>query len=692
MQALRGRATALLATAAFAALTILGALGTPSVPSARADGLTPLTLEQPAAGDVVFSDSAGVFATVFAGLGAFGDLVAVTDPVGDPICASLVQDDGTWSCTATTLADFFGEVSITDSATTIVRMLGAVNPPHLDPSQVDGITTDDPAFVTSGRAAPGASVAVFRDGEPACSAVADAAGDWGCALALTDAEVGTAALTATQTPTYAATASAPSPPTPLVYQLPVIVIPVVPMDPVDPVDSTPPVIRAEPAAPDSGAAGASAPSSATGSEAAPTASSSLGAEPTGEPVRVAADRPSGPLGGESGDTMAVQSVDPVDPTPGDAADRRVDGRQRPTAGMNAPASAASQPAATTSARPAASGWNDPTRFGTALRPPGAIPFGSPAFAVSVLVVAAGFLLLLALPAELLQSTIRENHHRIAPGLIRLLRRTPWTRTAPARRALTRRIARTGLVGPMVIVLITAAVSAFADPSTGFDARSVRLLLALALVMLVVNGVGIATGGLLAARLHRVATVVSPRPLTLLLVVASVIVSRLADLQPGLLFGLVLGVEFGSRLRRRPLGRITVVTSSTLLVLGIASWIAFGLLTPAWRAHPGFANQLAAEVLTGITVEAIAGLAIALLPLAFLDGSTIFSASKTAWAVLYSVVLAAFAVVILPLPSSWVEVPSLASPWAFGSAAFAVISVATWAGFRFIRPRALELSR
>ncbi len=702
-----GATVALLASAAFATL---GGPGLSSPPSAFAESTTPLTLEQPNAGEVFVSDSAGVFSAVFTGLGAFGDLVTVSDPAADPICEGLVHDDGTWACTGITMADFFGEVTVSDSVTVIGRLIGAVNPPRLDASQSGGISTDAAGFVTSGTAAPGASVEVFLDGAPACDTVADAGGAWSCALALTDADVGSSSLTATQTPPYATTASAPSPPAALVYRLPVVVIPVVPTDPIDPAGpgdpggpggpagSGGPGVPGVPADPVTPVPGT--PSTATGDAASPAASEAgspwpgdTGTDPSSSSSSDSSDSSSDPpvRMSENGRPSTAQSSAgdaPEDSTAGRpdsrtlGADAAADGSPRPSGQGTPSAHDAGPTAASAPTDHAATGWNDPTGFGTSLRPPMAIPFSSPAYALSVFLVAAGFLLLLALPAELLQSTVRENHDRIAPVLNRLRRLLPARAAqAAAVRSRSRRV-----LGPLVIVLVTAAVSAFADPSAGIDARSLRLVLALALVMLVVNGLGILAGGLLAARVHRAATVVAPRPFTLLLVVATVLLSRVAEIQPGLLFGLVLGVEFGTRLRRRHLARITVVTSVTLLGLGLASWFAFGMLAPAWQAHPDVANQLAGEVLTGITVETLAGLAIALLPLTFLDGGSVFSVSRVAWAALYAVALAAFAAVIIPLPSSWVEVPSLLSPWAIGFAAFSAISMATWAYFRFTGPR------
>ena len=87
------------------------------------------------------------------------------------------------------------------------------------------------------------------------------------------------------------------------------------------------------------------------------------------------------------------------------------------------------------------------------------------------------------------------------------------------------------------------------------------------------------------------------------------------------------------------------------------------------------------MLTGLTVETLTAPIVALLPLTFLDGHAIFAWSKGVWMLVYAAAAATFALVLLPMPSTWVQVPSLFSPWAIAFAAFTALSIVIWAYFR-----------
>jgi hypothetical protein len=666
-----------------AAALMVTALGGAGIQSARAGGLVDLALEQPAApGEIFVSDSGGTFTAVFSGATDEGETVTVATNASSPaavLCQAVAGTDDRWSCTATAMPDFYGDVVVSDSVDTLTETFGAVNPPTFAAEFASGVTTEEPEVALRGKSVALALVEVYRDGSLACTTSANGDGKWICAITLTDADAGTNSLTAVQTPLYAGAPSAPTLPVALEYEPALVVVPVVPIDPVTPDPPKPP--------------GPPGPSDPPGDPGPPAADPPIVAGPPAPsllppPLQPSPDAPIGeaPARVEAAavEPAALGASSPADPTASAVPPARA-GAPAASARLSAPLPGVARPensggapgfAATAPTGPGvvqdADGWQTPTAFGSSLRPVGAVPFGNPAFTTSIALVVLGFFLLVALPAELLQSTIRENYDRIAP------------RIAPLQRAIgaaRRRVPALGWFGQMLLLLITAVVTAFADPAIGFDPRSLRLVLALALVLFLVNYIGILANHLHAGTVYGARTAIAVRPAALLLVIASVAVSRTADIQPGLLFGLVLGLEVGSRLRQAHQARIAVSVSLVLLALGVASWLSYSALSPQWLANPTFANQLAGEVLTGVTVETVTTLVIALLPLTFLDGHTVFAASKAAWTGLYLVALAAFTIVILPLPSAWVHVPSLLSPWAIGFAAFGALSVGVWAYFR-----------
>jgi peptidoglycan/LPS O-acetylase OafA/YrhL len=84
-----------------------------------------------------------------------------------------------------------------------------------------------------------------------------------------------------------------------------------------------------------------------------------------------------------------------------------------------------------------------------------------------------------------------------------------------------------------------------------------------------------------------------------------------------------------------------------------------------------------EFFSGVTVEGISALPLALLPLVALDGATLFKWKKWVWAVSYVVGLAAFMLVLLTIPAAWGEVQGDFLRWVLLFVGFAVFAVAVW---------------
>ena len=87
------------------------------------------------------------------------------------------------------------------------------------------------------------------------------------------------------------------------------------------------------------------------------------------------------------------------------------------------------------------------------------------------------------------------------------------------------------------------------------------------------------------------------------------------------------------------------------------------------------------MLAAITLEALGTLVIALLPIEFMDGRTIFRWSKLAWVGLYAVTALVFLFVVVPLSDNWGTMSAPVFGWGTLFAVFAVVAVATWAIFQ-----------
>ena len=226
--------------------------------------------------------------------------------------------------------------------------------------------------------------------------------------------------------------------------------------------------------------------------------------------------------------------------------------------------------------------------------------------------------------------------------------------------------------------VAAVASALVDPDFGFTPLGARIaltvlasfLVAIAICWLVV---GVVMRRAFPATLPRIEF----RPLTLIIVAAAVIVSRLVGFEPGIVFGLVAGIGFGAVLATSHRAIAELVGVGYLLVVATAAWIAYSAIVGSLGPHPAWPVQFGVETLSAITITGAAALPIALLPLRGLTGHAIWSWNRWVWAASYLVASAAFLLVLLPLPQSWSHVSLALWAWAAGYVFYCVLAVAFW---------------
>ena len=313
----------------------------------------------------------------------------------------------------------------------------------------------------------------------------------------------------------------------------------------------------------------------------------------------------------------------------------------------------------------------------------------PASAVFLGALIAGVLLLVILPGGLLEATVHDNLPRIRrsrpiqalEGRVRRPRHGRPSFSRPVRSAL----------GIGTVVAVGALASVVVSPEAGFDPVTGRLFLAFLLASVVVNGVTLSVSAGFARHGLRVRAVPSARPTVLVLTAVSVMVSRVVGLEPGFVFGAVIALQLGATLSARRSARLVVVSTSTLLALGLAAWAVQNALRAGAVEHPDVFSALLLDTATAVTVCALSGPIVSLLPMRFLDGPALFRRSKTAWALLYAVSAAAFGFVLLPLPDAWSAIGGDQLLWFVAFGAFAVLSVGVWAWFRFVPERTTATS-
>ena len=238
------------------------------------------------------------------------------------------------------------------------------------------------------------------------------------------------------------------------------------------------------------------------------------------------------------------------------------------------------------------------------------------------------------------------------------------------------------------------MSSFVDPAFGLDLRSVAVFLGFLIGLIVV----LASFKLppILARRRRTGELGQLRPLPWALLIAAlfVLVSRLGNLQPGYLYGIVLGAIFVSDVSERDEGRETFYGAVWTLVAALLAWVALTWLRGLGLPEDGFGVTLLSTAFAATLVAGLEAAAFALMPLRFLPGYTLYRWNRLAWALLWGLGLFAFVHILIGPTSGYV---SELSPAAFMAAlgvfaAFGAVSIATWLYFRLrTKPETAEVA-
>jgi len=289
-------------------------------------------------------------------------------------------------------------------------------------------------------------------------------------------------------------------------------------------------------------------------------------------------------------------------------------------------------------------------------------------------------LFVAFPGELFNDTVESNFDEIAGWF----RRGPLGRLGRMLAVLPR-----GPIAIALFVALAAFLNALLDPGLGLDVASLATYLGF-LVALVVTLIAFDGPPLLVHR-RRTGELGSMRvlPWTLLIVVLFVFISRVAALQPGYLYGIVLGIVFLREDAPQHEGREQAAGAVWTLGVALAAWLLLGLLRSASPDPNAFGTILAETTLAAVMVAGIEAVALGLVPFRFLPGAAIYRWSRPAWAALFGIGIFAFVHVLIGPNVGYLSELSLAGLAAAAAAfvIFGAVSVLVWAYFRF-RPARL----
>lgn len=250
----------------------------------------------------------------------------------------------------------------------------------------------------------------------------------------------------------------------------------------------------------------------------------------------------------------------------------------------------------------------------------------------------------------------------------------------------------------VPVLVGAAIiGGFADPNFGFNWLSVRIVLNIIIAFLLVNVVGTYMGRrAILLRGGETAPLITARIWYLPVIAVTVMFSRFVDLEPAVVFGAVLAIDFGVRMRdlgsagKKISARVELISASYAVTVGVVAWVLYNLLIVFSRSWmPGTQLEfflapvfgpgilVTGELISTICVEAVATMPILLLPLMFLPGRKVWEWNKWVWLASYAIALLVFSYILIPMPFAWEAIDGPLESWLIVLGCYAIFAVAVW---------------
>ncbi len=290
------------------------------------------------------------------------------------------------------------------------------------------------------------------------------------------------------------------------------------------------------------------------------------------------------------------------------------------------------------------------------------------------VVAMAFIILVAFPFQLFNSTLEENYDEVRG----------WFGLAPHPPDYEPRHHRW-----LLVIFLACAGLLCAALSSDFGMNRTTLVTSVSMsVAILVTGLGFTIPTVLYMRRHfgewgRLRIL----PGSILVAVVTVVISRLVGFEtPGYVYGLLGVFIFHHTLEGPREGRLTSLTSTFVLLVSLGAWAArIPVSSIADEPNPAVWALILELMLGGIFFLGLESLVVDLFPLRFLDGRRIELWSKVMWSVLLGVAIFLLVHILLSPGSGYVGHTDNIGlrPVVIGLfIGFGVFSVLFWAYFRY----------
>jgi hypothetical protein len=238
---------------------------------------------------------------------------------------------------------------------------------------------------------------------------------------------------------------------------------------------------------------------------------------------------------------------------------------------------------------------------------------------------------------------------------------------------------------LLAVVVVALISSFLNPALAPTAEGIAIFLGFLLAI----GIVLITFELPGLLVHRRYTGETGRfrvlPWAIILAAAFVLISRIWALQPGYLYGVVLGVVLVQAVAPQVEGREAAVGATFTLILALVAWALLAWVRGAGLPPDDLVVIVAETALAAIVVSALEAVAFGLMPFRFMPGYVIYRWHRPIWALLWGLSLFGFIHILIGPNAGYLSDLSpealLAAMGVF--AFFGAVSVLFWAYFRFV---------
>ncbi|MEU7524315.1 FGLLP motif-containing membrane protein [Saccharothrix sp. NPDC042600] len=279
--------------------------------------------------------------------------------------------------------------------------------------------------------------------------------------------------------------------------------------------------------------------------------------------------------------------------------------------------------------------------------------------------------LIGFPGAIFNGTFTSNYNRI------MRFGAAWRRR--------KRIALPGWARLALGILASATISTLARPGLGFGAQTLVVLLAGAVASLVASmlvempmwlHMRSRTGYQRTVRLY---------PGGFVIALAFALLTWIAELQPGYIYGTLVGMAYLDLDRKDAVlhGKFTAIGYAVAASVGFAAWFLRTPFNARLAADPASVPLLAITVCLGaLFVTCVQSAVFALMPLKFMSGKDILTWSRAGWAALQFTLAVGFAYIFLSPATPRGSSAEKILPAAVLFVSFALFSFAFWGYFRW----------